>query len=98
MNFSFWVFLGVMLLMFALVLLFLGMLTAYFGSGKSRKVGVILTIVGLLVAIVWITYRWYSSPGEIINKVILPALFYVGAAIIGAIIAFAAFIAAIMKV
>lgn len=98
MDFSLWVFLGVMLLMFGLVMLFLGALTAYFGSGKSRKIGVVLAVAGISVAIVWILFRWFTAPGEIMNKVILPALFYVGAAILGAIIALAAFIAAIMKV
>ena len=98
MALTYWVFLGVMLLMFGLVMLILGGVTAYFGSGKSRKMGVLLAVIGIVVALVWSLFRWKSNPGEITGQVIIPGLFYIGAALIGAAIALGAFIAAIMKV
>ncbi len=98
MALTYWVFLGVMLLIFGLAMIILGGLTAYFGSGKSRKMGVLLAVIGLVVGLGWALFRWNTNPGEITGQVIIPGLFYIGAAIIGALIALGAFIAAIMKV
>ena len=98
MALTFWVFLGVMLLIFGLAMIVLGGLTAYFGSGKSRKVGIVLAIIGIIVGLGWAIFRWNVHPGEIMGEVIIPGLFYIGAAIIGALIALGVFIAAIMKV
>src|SRR5438034_7807107 len=52
-------FLTILLLTFALFLLITGAFTAYFGSGKSRKIGVGLLIGGLVVGLAW---GWYSGP------------------------------------
>ena len=42
-------FLGMMTLVFAIASIIAGIFTAYFGSGKSRAVGAILIIIGLIV-------------------------------------------------
>ena len=47
-------FLTVLLLTFGLFMVLAGAFTAYFGSGKSRIIGVVLLVVGLVVAIFWI--------------------------------------------
>src|SRR5438093_242896 len=52
-------FLTILLLTFALFLLITGAFTAYFGSGKSRKIGVGLLIGGLVVGLAW---GCYSGP------------------------------------
>jgi uncharacterized membrane protein len=44
-------FLTVLLMTLGLFLVLAGIFTAYFGSGKSRTIGVVLLVVGLLVAI-----------------------------------------------
>jgi hypothetical protein len=49
------VFSGVLVLSFGLTVLFSGIFTSYFGAGKSRKIGLGLVIVGLLVLFAWTT-------------------------------------------
>jgi hypothetical protein len=46
---------GVLVLSFGLTILFAGVFTSYFGAGKSRKIGVGLVLVGLLVLFAWTT-------------------------------------------
>jgi uncharacterized membrane-anchored protein len=45
------IFLVVLLLVFGLFLILAGIFTAYFGSGKSRTIGVVLLVVGLVVGL-----------------------------------------------
>jgi hypothetical protein len=47
-------FLTVLLLTFALFMLLAGAFTAYFGSGKSRTIGIVLLVVGLIVGVLWV--------------------------------------------
>ncbi len=88
----------VILLTLGLGLFLAGIFTAYFGRGKSRMVGITLLIVGIII---WIgTYAIHH--GEILNDdVFMDALrnglYYVGAFVIGALIAVAIFLVAIMK-
>lgn len=49
------VFAGILVLSFGLTILFSGFFTSYFGAGKSRKIGLGLVIVGLLVLFAWTT-------------------------------------------
>src|SRR5436309_1031002 len=61
-------FLTILLLTFALFLLITGAFTAYFGSGKSRKIGVGLLIGGLVVGLAW---GWYSGPAAHTTKPVI---------------------------
>lgn len=92
-------FIGVVICLFALTLFILGIFTAYFGSGKSRVAGSILLIVGLVIGIVYILYKYsiQHQVGFITGQIIYPTLFYAGAAIIGVVIGFLIFLAIIMK-
>ena len=47
-------FLTVLILVFALFMLLAGIFTAYFGSGKSRMIGVALLVIGLVAGILWV--------------------------------------------
>jgi hypothetical protein len=47
-------FLTVLILVFALFMLLAGIFTAYFGSGKSRMIGVALLVIGLVVGLLWV--------------------------------------------
>ncbi len=47
-------FLGMMTLVFAVASVIAGIFTAYFGSGKSRAVGAILIIIGLIVGVIFL--------------------------------------------
>src|SRR5437016_14498398 len=52
-------FLTILFLTFSLFLVITGAFTAYFGSGKSRKIGVGLLVVGVIVGTLW---AWYAGP------------------------------------
>jgi hypothetical protein len=92
-------FLTVVILVFALFMLLAGVFTAYFGSGKSRMIGVILVVIGLIVGVMWVAMGLDSV--EIIevniSKVIWDAFLYILAGVIGAIAAIGVFLLAIMK-
>jgi len=92
-------FLTVLVLVFALFMLLAGVFTAYFGSGKSRMIGVILLGIGLVVGIVWVVLGM-DSVGVIhvdLSNVVWVAFLNILAALIGALIAIGVFLLAIMK-
>ena len=93
-------FLTIVLMVFALVMVLAGIFTAYFGSGKSRMIGVVLLIVGLVVGIVWAFLTWdpYSTTiGTNFKDLIWLAFEFILAALIGILIAVGIFLLAIMK-
>jgi hypothetical protein len=95
-------FLTVLLMTLGLFLVLAGVFTAYFGSGKSRTIGVVLLIVGLLIGITWVALRLMDPTSTgIINVSIIETLWvaflYILAALIGALIAIGVFLLAIMK-
>ena len=98
-----WEFLTVLVLTFALFMLLAGIFTAYFGSGKSRMIGIVLLVVGLVVGIIWIYGAMYNGGGYIplngvhLSSVIWNAFVYIISAVIGALIAIGVFLLAIMK-
>jgi len=90
-------FLTILLMTFALFLVITGAFTAYFGSGKSRKIGVGLLVGGLIVGLLW---GWYSGPVAAnveLLTVIAQSIGVILAAIIGASAAIGLFLLAIMK-
>jgi hypothetical protein len=91
-------FLTVLLLTFSLFMLLAGVFTAYFGSGKSRMIGVVLLVVGLIVGLVW-GYLGYVDEMITVDmsEVIWGAFVNILAALIGALIAVGVFLLAIMK-
>jgi len=92
-------FLTVLLMTLGLFLVLAGVFTAYFGSGKSRTIGIVLLVVGLLVAVLWVAVDLFDP--DLLNvdiwDVIWDAFIYILAALIGALIAIGAFLLAIMK-
>ena len=99
-------FLTVLLLTFGLFMVLAGAFTAYFGSGKSRIIGVVLLVVGLVVGIFWIYATMNGGPllfkndaGNAIqiSQVIWTAFVNIIAAVIGALISVGVFLLAIMK-
>ncbi len=92
-------FLTVLLMTLGLFLILAGVFTAYFGSGKSRTIGVVLLVIGLLVGIIWVGMRiLYPDVIDVsIGDTIWTAFVNILAALIGALIAIGAFLLAIMK-
>ena len=90
------IFLGVMLLTLGLILLLVGILTTYFGAGKSRKIGIGLLALGLGISLGY-GYYAYNASIELMNDIVIPTLFYIIAAIIGIAIGIGLFLVAIMK-
>jgi hypothetical protein len=91
-------FLTVLLLTFGLFMILAGAFTAYFGSGKSRMIGVVLLVVGLVVALLWIYLAGFTDTIAVdLGGVIWTAFLNIIAAVIGALIAIGVFLLAIMK-
>ena len=93
-------FIVVLLLSFGLFMLIAGIFTTYFGAGKSRKIGIALAVLGVLIGAA--TYIMFYGPlrpnsGETFLNFIIPPIVAIIAAIIGAGGALLAFIGAIMK-
>ncbi|UCG68844.1 MAG: hypothetical protein JSV09_13765 [Thermoplasmata archaeon] len=96
-----WEFITVLVLTFALFTLIAGIFTAYFGAGKSRKIGAVLIVLGLLVGLVYtlppIRETTGIAEGIDISQIIIDSVIILIAAIIGACIALLLFLGAIMK-
>jgi len=101
LNVGVWQFLAILFLVFALFLILAGIFTAYFGSGKSRMVGVGLLVGGLVIGLLW-GYFYHSGmldggkSGELWSLV-WEAFLVMVAAVIGALVAVGIFLVAIMK-
>ncbi len=95
-----WVFVTILILTFALFLVITGAFTAYFGSGKSRKIGGGLLAGGVVVGVGW---GLAAGPGHTIGlpagliDVVVQAIIVILAAAIGAVLAIGIFLLAIMK-
>ncbi len=94
-------FLSMLMLVFAIASIIAGIFTAYFGSGKSRAVGAVLIIIGLIVGVLFLWFAGVldfmgtapmSFKGYVVNGVVA-----VIGAVIGALIALGIFLLAIMK-
>ncbi|MGA9044625.1 MAG: hypothetical protein WB531_07165 [Thermoplasmata archaeon] len=101
MDFSKWyAFVAVLLLVFALFLILAGIFTAYFGSGKSRTIGVGLLVVGLVVGVL-IAYLYHAgdfgAASNQLDSLIFQAFLVIVSAVIGALAAIGIFLVAIMK-
>jgi hypothetical protein len=99
MENTMWVFISVLLLTFGLFLILAGAFTAYFGSGKSRAIGVGLLVFGIIMGIVVVLmFQMDIVPIELeFWTVIKDALVFIGSAVVGAAIAIGVFLVAIMK-
>ncbi len=93
-------FVTVLLLTFGLFLVITGAFTAYFGSGKSRKIGAGLLVGGLVVGIVWTLgvgpYTFISNSVDL-SEVIVQSIGVILSGAIGAAVAIGLFLLAIMK-
>ncbi len=91
------IFVEILLLVLSLTFIVLGILTAYFGSGKSRAAGASLLVVGIIIPLILYFAIWMHEPGHFTNALLLPGLIYVGGALVGLIVGFLIFLGIIMK-
>ncbi len=99
-------FMSMLTLVFAIASIIAGIFTAYFGSGKSRAVGGILVVIGLLVFVLFMWgagWLWgiigMPARGSIFffMDTILQGVIAIVGALVGALIALGIFLLAIMK-
>jgi hypothetical protein len=97
---GFWQGITIFLLVFAIFLILAGLFTSYFGSGKSRTIGVVLLLVGVLVGLgmgYWY-FAMFHKAGDIhLTILIWEAFLVLLTAVLGALTAIAIFLVAIMK-
>jgi uncharacterized membrane protein len=94
------VFLSTLLLSFAFALLVAGMFGSYFGQGRSRAVGFVLSLVALLLLGLFAALTWEVVPGlqPIFNATAVgQALVAVVAATLGTLVAIAVFVGVVMR-
>lgn len=96
-------FMSMLMLVFAIASIIAGIFTTYFGSGKSRAVGAILIVVGLIVFILFMWFAGYlgffgTAPISWAGKdIILNSIIAVIGAAAGALVALGIFLLSIMK-
>jgi len=91
-------FVTVLVLTFGLFMVLAGAFTAYFGSGKSRIIGVVLLVVGIIVGVIWVAIAALGDTIDVkVGDVVWGAFLNIISAAIGALIAIGVFLVAIMK-
>jgi len=96
-------FLSMLTLVFAIASIIAGIFTAYFGSGKSRAVGAVLIILGLIVFFLFLwgadIITFLGDPPEFMyfKGTVVNGIVAVIGAVVGALIALGIFLLAIMK-
>lgn len=96
-----WDFVSLIVMVFAVVMILAGIFSAYFGKGKNRAYGLIMVVVGLLVAIIY-GYLIFDGPVEAIKNVegwdiLYNTIVYLLGVIIGAVIAVGIFLVTVLK-
>ncbi|RLF42019.1 MAG: hypothetical protein DRN25_02565 [Thermoplasmata archaeon] len=91
-------FLSMLMLVFSIATFIAGIFTAYFGSGRSRAIGGLLIVIGLIVGFLFADFTWFHW----IGSYFAPGIVYGGVAsiiggLIGGLIGLGIFLAAIMK-
>jgi hypothetical protein len=93
-------FFAILVFAFGLFTLMAGLFTAYFGAGKSRAIGITLTVIGVIGLVLFGALTWpiVSLIAPIFNPsdVIFGLAGVLGAAV-GAVIALIVFLVSIMK-
>ena len=96
---GFHIFAVVFTLLFSLVLLFEGIFTAYFGKGKSRKFGLALIAISLVIGTVLFVIA--GPPGIMtlpLLEITVKAILYIGSGLLGALLALVIFLMLIVRI
>jgi len=95
-------FLSMLMLTFAIASMIAGIFTTYFGSGKSKAVGAILIIVGILVFILFLWGAGVLKVGAVpdlmdFTGVVINGVVAVVGAVVGVLIVIGIFLFMILK-
>ena len=93
-------FVVVFIISFGAVALMAGLFTTYFGAGKSRMIGVVLTLIGLIILLLsgyFATTEATTGPINWGHVYILEAIIVIISAGLGAVVGVLLFLLAIMK-
>src|SRR5207249_5402686 len=88
-------FITILLLTFSLFLVITGAFTAYFGSGKSRKIGGGLLGGGVVIGVLWVVFAGPLNQQFGLWDVVLQTIVILVAALLGAAAAIGLFLLAI---
>jgi hypothetical protein len=94
------VFFANLLLSFGVILFLAGLFGAYFGQGKSRSVGFVLSLVALLLLGLFAALTWELIPGlepVFDTDTIVQSAVAVSGALLGTVVAVASFVAVVMR-
>lgn len=91
-------FVGTLVLSLVVFLFVIGIFTVYFGKGGTRKGGIFMTIFSLaILAVYYFLLREMVSNFSIINSILVPALFFLLAMVVGLGIGLIIFLAILVK-
>lgn len=99
MVWDIWMFILIVLAVFAIVMLIAGAFAAIFGSGKSKAYGIVIVLVGFIVgiAMLYLTVADISPFDFDAYELMKDAIIYLLGILIGALVAVGVFLAAILK-
>jgi len=96
------VFWSMLLASFGVLVLLSGLFTAYFGAGRSRKIGLGLSMIGILALFLFAAFTFHfpqaiTQVAEWDTQLVLAGLLAVVSAILGTVLALTLFLMSIMK-
>ena len=91
-------FVGTLVLSLVVFLFVVGIFTLYFGRGPTRKGGIFMAIFSLaILAIYYLLLRLMVYDFSIIDSILVPALFFLLAMVVGVAIGLIIFLAILIK-
>ncbi len=91
-------FIGTFVLSLGVFLFIVGVFTIYFGNGPTRKGGVFMAAFSLVIlTIYYLLLRLMVYNFSIINSVLIPALFFLLAMVVGTAVGLVIFLAILIK-
>ena len=101
MDWTIWMFLTVVFVVFGIAMIALGIFSAYFGKGKNRNYGLLLAVVGIIVLVAWLWLTIWSDiePFCCVNvwDTILDTIIQLVAVLVGVLVAAGIFLVTILK-
>ena len=86
------------MLIFAVGTFLAGVFTAYFGTGRSRAVGALLVLNGIIVRYLYVDFTWLHYIGAFFtSRMFSVGIISIVGGLVGALISLGIFLAAIMK-